>query len=243
MEAPAGPEVPLDPPSQGQNLGHAVSLRLRADIVAGRLPPDGKLSIDELRRRFGISLSPLREALARLSAEGFVVNEDKKGFRVAPVSLANLEEVTAMQVSLEPMAVRESVQLGDARWEESLILAHQRMHRLDRPAAKQGRNVEHWEALHRAFHMALIGACARPLLLATCDTLQQLSDRYRRLFLGPQRFSREIEVENQAMVDAALDRDADTVAALLAEHIAHTARGVRAVLQKRERGTGRVRAG
>src|SRR5512146_1702424 len=88
----------------GRNLAGSLATRLRTDIVSGVLGPGAKLSIDELRSRYGVSLSPLREALSRLAAEGFVVLEDKKGFRVAPVSRDNCREVARLQDLLETQA-------------------------------------------------------------------------------------------------------------------------------------------
>ena len=59
--------------------------RLRDDVLKCRLKPGDKLTFDDLKERYGISISPLREALSRMASEGLVVLEDKRGFHVAPV--------------------------------------------------------------------------------------------------------------------------------------------------------------
>ena len=215
----------------GQNLANAIATRLRTDIVSGRRPPGSKLSIDELKGDFGVSLSPLREALARLATEGFVVNEDKKGFRVAPVSRENLEEVARLQSTLEPMALRESIRRGDTAWEEAVVLTHHRLSRYERPERKEGRDVDEWEAHHRGFHLALISACGMPLLLLMCESLQHFSARYRRLFLAYKPFDNDVPNEHQKMVDAILDRNEDLAAELLREHIERTAHNILQVLE------------
>jgi GntR family carbon starvation induced transcriptional regulator len=62
---------------------------LRDDIIRGRLEPEEKLRIEELRQKYATGASPLREALNRLAGEGFVTTEGQRGFRVAPLSSRN----------------------------------------------------------------------------------------------------------------------------------------------------------
>jgi len=75
-------------------LASTVFEQLRRDIVSVQLAPGEKLRIEALRERYGVGGSPVREALNRLSAEGLVWQQDQKGFRVAPVSERELEELT-----------------------------------------------------------------------------------------------------------------------------------------------------
>ncbi|WP_243724642.1 MULTISPECIES: GntR family transcriptional regulator [unclassified Pigmentiphaga] len=217
-------------PSTGQNFASTIATRLRNDIVSGRRPPGARLSIEELKGDFGVSLSPLREALARLATEGFVVNEDKKGFKVAPVSRENLLEVAKLQSTLEPMALRESIRHGNRDWEDGIVLTHHRLSRYERPEQKDGGGVDEWEAHHREFHLALLAACRMPLALMVCDSLQHFSARYRRLFLAYKPFDRDVAQEHRSLVDATLDRKEDLAAEILAEHIERTARNILAAL-------------
>lgn len=110
--------TPIDIGEAGRNLAGGLATRLRNDIVSGVLSPGTKISIDELRANYGVSLSPTREALARLTAEGFVILEDKKGFSVAPVSRENCLEVALLQKALEAQALTESIARGDSRWKK-----------------------------------------------------------------------------------------------------------------------------
>src|SRR5947209_7886569 len=80
-------------PDRANSLTRSAYLQLRADLLSGRYRPGEKLRAEELRRRFNIGSSPIREALNRLLAEGFVTLEEQKGFRVAPVSSEELEEL------------------------------------------------------------------------------------------------------------------------------------------------------
>ena len=79
-------DLTLTAEQTGQTLSTSIASTLRAAISNGELEPGRKLRLDDLRATFGVSLSPLREALSRLSAEGFVVMEDQRGYSVAPIS-------------------------------------------------------------------------------------------------------------------------------------------------------------
>ena len=71
-------------------LNATVFTQLREDILAGKLKPGERLRTETLRQRYDVGGSPVREALMRLEAEGFVLLEQNKGFSVAGVSLAHL---------------------------------------------------------------------------------------------------------------------------------------------------------
>ena len=79
--------------------------RIRTDIVFGRLRPGQKLKLEGLREIYGVSVSTLREILSRLTADGFVIAEGKRGFDVAPVSIENLKELAELRLLLESHAM------------------------------------------------------------------------------------------------------------------------------------------
>ena len=210
-------------------LSQTLYERLRGEIVGGRLLPGTKLRLDELRGQYGVSLSPLREALSRLAAEGFVVSENQRGFNVAPVSRAMFADVIKMRTALESMALRESIEKGDEDWEVGVVSALHRLKKFE-VARSEGQSMEEWELRHQEFHLALVGACGSPLLLQFCTTLRDLNDRYRRLFLASYKLDRDVANEHQAIADAALAHDAEKAVYLLGEHIQRTARNVSAAI-------------
>lgn len=198
---------------------------IRADTIAGRYPPGAKLKIDELRRRYDIGASPLREALARLSADGLVVADSQRGFRVAPISLDDLWDITETRVLLEGQALRGAIARGDDAWEAAALGAFHRLHKAEerRHAGAEGA-LDEWEARNRDFHDALVAACARPSLLRLRRQLYDQHERYRRLVLTQGPTPRDVAGEHRAILDAALARDADRAARLSDEHILETAR-------------------
>src|SRR5216684_2503910 len=99
-----------------RSLTSAVQERLRADILATRLLPGQKLHIAGLAKQFSVSLAAVREALSRLVADGLVQASDQRGFRVSPVSSADLEDVTRTRIDIESLALRRSIERGDQAW-------------------------------------------------------------------------------------------------------------------------------
>lgn len=75
--------------------------RLRGEIIGGQLKPNEKLRLAALRQRLGVGMSAIREALSRLAAEGLVIAEDQRGFRVSPVSREDLEDLTRVRIEIE----------------------------------------------------------------------------------------------------------------------------------------------
>jgi len=188
----------LDEPSQGTPTprGEAVDpagntkasqlvSRLREAILSGSLAAGTKINLNRVRREFGVSLSPLREALARLIAFGLVELHDNRGYSVAPVSLSNLTEITRLRVQFESLALSAAIASGDLRWESEVMRALHLMNRMPRDPA-DSKTLEAREHAHRDFHMALLAGCGMPLLLNFCLVLHNLNDRYRRTFLVAQ---------------------------------------------------------
>jgi GntR family transcriptional regulator, carbon starvation induced regulator len=197
--------------------------KLRSDILTGRLAPGIKLRIEHLKTSYGIGASPIREALSRLSGDGFVAVEERRGFFVAPVSLEELWDVTEMRVDLETKALRKSIERGDAdQWEAAIVASFHRLSRLD-GVLRNGPPDEEWEIRHEAFHAALVAACDSRWLLHFRALLFDQSERYRRLSLVQKQVERDVPAEHRAIMEATLDRDAERAVTLLAEHIRRTA--------------------
>lgn len=200
-----------------------VFLQLREDIVMGRLRPGERLRIETLRQRYDVGGSPVREALMRLESEGLVELEENKGFRVAAVSLAQLDDLTSTRIEIEQIALRKSIELGDVDWEAKLVSA---MHFL--ASASKGpseapfeRNAG-WLQHHREFHRALVAGCGSPILLEMRERLFDLAERYVALSISTRGASRDHEAEHRALMTAALDRDVDRALKLNREHIERT---------------------
>lgn len=214
-------------PPRKETISSRVSADLRDAILRGDLAPGSKINLDRLRAAHDASISPLREAVARLVADGLVLFEDQRGYRVAPVSLADLDEVTRLRATLEGMALEASIGAGDLEWESDVMRALYRMKRTPRDPARP-ETAETWEAAHTAFHMALVGGCGMPRLVGFCTVLHNMNDRYRRLFAPEGDAARDVAGEHDAIAEATTRRDAPRATEALRAHILRTGAALRA---------------
>ncbi len=218
-----------DAPVSG-TLASSICDRIRADIVSGRRKPGARIRLEELRGEFRVSWSPIREAVSRLVAEGLILLEGQRGYRVAPVSKSEFDEVIRLRTLLESMALRGSIERGDDAWEAEVLAAHHRLSKLEdrrwNPA-----DADEWERWHCTYHRALIRACNAPVLLQFCEQLNEMTDRYRRLFLSTHRLDRDVAGEHRDIADATVARDADKACRLLERHIQRTGSNILRAMQ------------
>lgn len=198
--------------------------RLRADVLAGRWAPGRKLLMHELRDRYQVGASPLREALNRLASEEWVVHNEQRGFSVAEVSAERLQDLVTTRIAVESLALQKAFAKRNAAWEESLVLAFHRLSRTPRSTQRDSfeENPE-WEQLHRAFHLALLAGCDSPLLLGFCEQMYDQAYRYRQL-AAKTAYKRRNELdEHKAVFDAVIGSRLEEAQALIAEHYQRTA--------------------
>ncbi len=206
-----------------ESLTSQVYSRLRTDIISGTLSPGSKLKIEELRHRYGVGTSPVREALSLLTSDQFVERLDQRGFRVATVSVSEFIELLKTRCWLEERALRESIAHGGSEWEEKVVLATYRLSRVPRSEAADHfvANAE-WEERHKHFHMSLLSACGSSFMLKFCDHLYDQNVRYRQLAGTKAYPARDINAEHGAICDAVLAHDADLAVDLLMAHYGRT---------------------
>ena len=218
-------------------LGDQAFFKLRHDVLDGTFAAGTKLKVDELQQAYGLSSSPLREALSRLAQEGLIRADERRGFRVAPISSADLADITRMRLMLDVPALREAITHGDDAWEGVVVSA---FHRLDRVESRLGDGPvvldDNWSELHRAYHLALVAACPSERQLAWSASLFDQAERYRRFSARHRKAARRKSNEHRKLMEAALRRDADTACALLQEHILSTQRNVEAALKAQQAG-------
>ena len=122
---------------------------------------------------------------------------------------------------MEELALRKAVARGDSQWEAAVLASAHRLRR----AVKyiEGEPSGEWIQLHGMFHHALVSGCGSPRLIGLHSHLYQQSQRYRLLSVSIES-DRPIDDEHQALVDAALDRDADLLVRLTRAHLQGTTR-------------------
>lgn len=210
-----------------RTLSEGVVGRLRAEILDGTFEAGQKLAMSDLTRRYGVGLSPIREALSRLAGEGLVKSEGQRGFRVAEMSEEDFDEITALRQMVEEEGVRAAVAKGDDQWEASLVAA---FHLLERRATALEKDtsaalMDAYESAHKAFHVAIVAGAKSKRLAQMQLRLYEEARRYRLLFyreyVTAARFDgQRVIAVHRPILDALLARDADGAAHLLREHVA-----------------------
>ncbi len=210
-------------PSSGSLTAEAYG-RIRTEILCCRLKPGQKLIIQELCDAMQFSLGAVREALSRLSAEGLVVAEPRKGFRVASVSESELRDITMVRTKIETSCLESAIRNGDLQWEANIMALLFALSKLQvSDPADPNRLNGIWAETHQKFHLALVAACDSPWLLRLRETLYLHSERYRWMSLPRDRRQRNLHAEHEAIAKAAVARDTGKSCSLLGQHIAKTA--------------------
>lgn len=204
---------------ESPTLATAIQNRLRADILDCTIKPGQTLRFEWLRETYKASVSPLREALMRLLAEGLVQLEDRRGFRAAPVSIEHLLDLTMVRRETEALAIRLAIERGDDHWESSILAS---FNTLSKYPGRNGRELfdPEWEKRHRAFHYSLYAACGSPILLASIASFDNQWMRYRLLSGKYMKFRRRhIQQEHSDLKDAVTGRDSLAATQAIHQHI------------------------
>lgn len=201
----------------------AVNL-IRYDILTGVLSPDTKLGIHELAARYGIGATPIREALSRLTAQGLVKAMMQRGFRVSPISRADLIDIVATRELVELEALRRSMTKGGDAWEAGIVSALYRMEKYTQlDAADLAHRRDEFDTVHKQFHTSLIAACGSTRLLEMQSALYDQAFRYRYLMMGNliQR-PHDLGEVHGVLAHLVLSRDEEKACAELARHLHST---------------------
>lgn len=191
--------------------------QLLEEILSGTLIPGQKINISSLKKRYAVSLAPLREALSGLASSGLLVFEPNKGFRVAEVSEQELCDLYEISAHLEALALEQSIDRGDDKWEEEVVSSLYHLQRIEKSTKLP--SYEEWTAANTRFHDALISACS-PVLKGLRKTVHLQSTRYVRIAFG--KAVGELGLyhdEHQALADAVLARDKKQAVELMNNHI------------------------
>ena len=229
------PDLAVPPKRNGTTFAIEIYKRLREDIINAVLEPGKKLRIRDICTHYSTGLSPVREALSRLSSEGLVDQSAQRGFTVANFSVAELEELIRTRRWLDEQGLRESLRLGDQAWEENVVLSYYRLSRTPR-YTEQGGTVRNpaWYEAHKNFHLSLLDACGSQWLKRFSLTLFDAMERYRALSRTPGVLLRSSHLdEHRAIMEASVARDTELAVKLMADHFQRTGELVHEKLSKR----------
>jgi GntR family transcriptional regulator, carbon starvation induced regulator len=161
-------------------LADQVESAIRKDIIEGALAPGLRITAQELTDRYGVSATPLREALQRLQGRHLVTIDPRSGASVTAVSLDDLRDTYRALDIVGGAAVARSIELGDATWAAKLDAAWEAFRETSVPDRTDDHaGIATWAAVHRSFHDTLVAACDSKWLVEFADILSDHTERYR----------------------------------------------------------------
>ncbi|TDU01810.1 GntR family transcriptional regulator [Streptomyces sp. 846.5] len=211
----AGPALPAlggTRPSYRERVAEA----LRAALIAGELSPGEVYSAPMLAGRFGVSATPVREAMLDLVKEGLVDTVPNKGFRITAVSERQLDEYTHIRSLIEIPVVVGLAATADPAELRALRPAAEEIV----TAAAAGDLIAYVEA-DRRFHLALLALAGNEHLVEVVDDLRKRSRLYGLTALVERGLLKASAEEHLQILDLLLARDEDAVRALMTRHLGH----------------------
>jgi DNA-binding GntR family transcriptional regulator len=208
-----------------RSLSRAVFADIRAGILNGTYTPGSKLSPRAIATTSNVSLSVVREALTRLAEQGLVVAEPQLGFSVVTLDLEGAQDLNRVRVLIEGAAIKDAIEHADVEYEARVIASHHRLARTPQWVDEMSQIVtEEWARAHAQFHAALLSTCTSPRLIDMAANLRETAELYRRWSstYTAREVRRDVAGEHRALMQAALDRDADRASTLAGEHINKT---------------------
>lgn len=187
---------------------------LRREIVSCRILPGTRFTEAELMDRLEIGKASCRIALQRLIQDGFVASMPRHGYRVAPITVKDVEEVFALRLVLEPLAARGAAGRVNRAHLERLEQACRVKLPID-----VGNQIDFFLEANRSFHMAIAEAAGNQRL---CRTLSGLLDEMTRLValgFGVQRVRPNIADDHVLLIEYLAAGDAAAAAEVARRHV------------------------
>jgi DNA-binding GntR family transcriptional regulator len=195
---------------------------VRQALLDGTLEPGRPISQVRLAAQLDVSRTPLREALRLLETEGLVESDFNRRVQAKPLTMADLEALTAMRILSEPFGVLLTVPTLDPDGLAEMRTDMEKLH----AAGERGVDLATIAPLHRRFHFALFGGAGSRLRRHIEDLWDQ-GERYRHIYLSAASESETLLLstkrEHELILDAAEARNAQLCSRLLAEHIVRAA--------------------
>jgi len=212
------PKIPkarhASPPGIGATRAQALREAIEDKIAMGVFPPGMHLDESQLAQSFGVSRTPLREALIQLASMGIVLLRPRRGAVVADVTPQRLLEMFELMSELEAMCGRLAARrMSDAEQEE-LVKAHRACE-----AACLAADPDDYFHKNERFHRAIYAAAHNGFLVEQAHALHRRLRPYRRLQLRVRNRMAASFAEHVQVVDALLQGDADAAADRLRQHI------------------------
>src|SRR3954447_1883872 len=187
----------------------AVYDEIRRRIMRGILPPASPLNQDALALELGVSVTPVREPVRRLEAEGLVQVHAHRSVLVSPLSLSELSEIYDVRLQLDPYAAAVA----------TTKVSEEALAQIERMATRVSSDPLEQATINRAFHRATYVESRNGLLIGILDGLWERTDRYRIMLVSTEIDVKSVVQEHVEIVAAMRSRRSREVAKLIRAHV------------------------
>ena len=194
---------------------------VRDALLKGTLRPNERIHQVRLAQQLGMSLVPVREALRKLEAEGFVRIMPHRGVYVSPISRAEMEDVFAVRLAIESMATRQGVLRITDKQVEKLADLISRME-----VALCSHDHPQLLELNQEFHFSLYEASGREYLCSLISHLWQKSTRYRTSYIQLPERADQAHEEHKEILAAVRERSVKKAVRAVRNNIQQTMLGL-----------------
>jgi len=201
------------------------------DILNGQLQPDEKLVVADLKQRYDVGASPIREALVQLSWSKYVNLQPQKGCWVAPINSDELNDLYESLRFVSSVLIKQAIEGGDENWELAVLTSFHKLSRIQH--AKQGFNWQEWEERQHLFHVVLLeGARSKNMFGFFSDLIAQIKRyRYYAIVNGLEHGSSCLDDYEQIM-KLVLAKDSEQAAQRLDAHLEHHRQQIQTIIDK-----------
>jgi DNA-binding GntR family transcriptional regulator len=189
--------------------------RIRHDVLTCRFMPGSVLTEHQLMEQYSFGKSSCRVALVRLAHEGYIRAMPRQGYRIASVTLRDVEEVFALRVQLEPLAAR----LACGRVDTALLRRLEAACRVPHPERALNDQIDVFMDANREFHLAIAKASGNERLHRMLANLMDEMSRLVALGFGVQKTKPEIKHDHNSMIDAFDANDCRRAETIARRHI------------------------
>jgi DNA-binding GntR family transcriptional regulator len=201
-------------PMRRQTIAGQIHALLRREIIVGQLLPRATLSEQELSQRFGVSRTPIREALIKLADENLVEIYPQYGSFVAPIKLQDVFDSQFVRESLECAAIERAVERIDGAQAKALRAVLQRQRQLHRAGDHDG-----FFLADERMHALIMDIAGHAKAWRQVENAKAQMDRVRHLSMRIVRKRPSVIAEHGLIVDRLIARDRDGALAAMRSHL------------------------
>ncbi|WP_341665867.1 GntR family transcriptional regulator [Vibrio sp.] len=212
-------------------LTDKVSKMIYQDILSGEFKPCQKLVVADLKRRYRVGASPIREALVQLAWTKYVSLEPQKGCWVSPVCIDELADLYESLRTVASVLIKKSIKLGGEEWELKVLTCYHKLSRLN--FNDENFDWQQWEERQYEFHIALLEGSNSPNMIGFFNDLINQIKRYRYFARNNGLDVHQFEIEEyEKILTLVMDKESEKAAEHFDRHLHRSMQQIQVSIEK-----------